>query len=100
MQEIRSSLRVVDEVATTLHVSTSRIRNLISEDKTRPIEKQRLPSARKATAEEESALRAAHRIDAIPHTGILVIEVADVEALQSRNRCGGRPRKHIKENNV
>lgn len=93
MFDIASSLRVVEEAARELGVTPSRVRNLVREDQTRPPEKRRLPSVRKAWPGEELALRNTRRINAIPFTGILVIDVSDIEALQGRDRRGGRPRK-------
>lgn len=81
---VSSSWIVVREAAQMLGVSTSRVQNMIADGRL---------SARKATKDEVAALLQHGRIRGVTPQGILLLDTAEVAALQHRPRKGGRPRK-------
>ena len=84
MEHVSPSLLVVREAAEQLHVTPSRVQNMIADG--------RLP-ARKATKDEEALLLRDGRVRGVTTQGILVVRALDVALLATRSRKGGRPRK-------
>ena len=84
MEHVSPSLLVVREAAEQLHVTPSRVQNMIADGRL---------SARKATKDEEALLLRDGRIRGVTTQGILVVQATDVALLTTRSRKGGRPRK-------
>lgn len=84
MEYVSPSLLVVREAAQQLHVTPSRVQNMIADGRL---------AARKATKEEEALLLRDGRIHGVMTQGILVVQSTDVALLTTRSHKGGRPRK-------
>lgn len=84
VEQVSPSLLVVREAAQQLHVTLSRVQNMIADGRL---------AARKATKEEEALLLRDGRIHGVTTQGILVVQETDVALLATRSRKGGRPRK-------
>ena len=69
----------VAEAALRLGVNPSRIRQLLLKDQERHEDLRTFPSARRANPQEERELLADRRVGRIPHEGVWLIEINDIE---------------------